>query len=112
MALTSEQRERYERHIMLAQVGEKGQQKLLSSKVLLIGAGGLGSPAAVYLAAAGIGTIGIVDSDKVEMTNLQRQILTHTSDVGPEKVKSAQTKMQAINPTVTVKPYHELVSAA
>jgi molybdopterin/thiamine biosynthesis adenylyltransferase len=97
---------------MLGQVGEAGQQKLLSSKVLIIGAGGLGSPAAVYLAAAGIGTIGIVDADKVELTNLQRQILHHTSDVGVEKVKSAQTKMKAINPDVTVKAYHEQVRAA
>lgn len=96
---------------MLGQVGEAGQQKLLSSKVLLVGAGGLGSPVAVYLAAAGIGTIGIVDADKVDLTNLQRQIIHHTSDLGVEKVKSAQTKMQAINPDVTVKTYHELVSA-
>ncbi|MDD5065041.1 MAG: molybdopterin-synthase adenylyltransferase MoeB [Phycisphaerae bacterium] len=111
MALTEEQRERYSRHTMLGQIGEAGQQRLLSSKVLLIGAGGLGSPAAVYLAAAGIGTIGIVDSDKVELTNLQRQIIHHTSDLGVEKVKSAQTKMRAINPDVTVKAYHELVKA-
>lgn len=111
MALTEEQRERYSRHIMLAQVGEAGQQKLLSSKVLIVGAGGLGSPAAVYLAAAGIGTIGIVDADKVELTNLHRQIIHHTTDLGLEKVKSAQTKMQAINPDVTVKAYHELVKA-
>jgi len=112
VALTEEQRERYSRHIMLAQVGEAGQLKLLSSKVLLVGAGGLGSPAAVYLAAAGIGTIGIVDADKVDLTNLQRQIIHHTSDLGVEKVKSAQIKMQAINPDVTVKAYHELVKAA
>jgi molybdopterin-synthase adenylyltransferase len=112
VALTEEQRERYSRHIILGQVGETGQQKLLSSKVLLIGAGGLGSPAAVYLAAAGIGTIGIVDADKVDLTNLQRQIIHHTSDLGVEKVKSAQTKMKAINPDVTVKTYHELVKAA
>jgi len=96
---------------MLAEVGEDGQQKLLSSKVLLIGAGGLGSPAAVYLAAAGIGTIGIVDADKVELTNLQRQIIHYTADVGVEKVKSAKTKMCAINPDVTVKTYHELAKA-
>jgi molybdopterin/thiamine biosynthesis adenylyltransferase len=96
---------------MLGQVGEAGQQKLLSSKVLLVGAGGLGSPAAVYLAAAGVGTIGIVDADKVELTNLQRQIIHHTSDLGIEKVKSAQTKMRAINPDVTVKAYHELIKA-
>lgn len=97
---------------MLGQIGEAGQHKLLSSKVLIVGAGGLGSPAAVYLAAAGIGTIGIVDADKVELSNLQRQILHHTSDLHVEKVKSAQTKLQAINPDVTVKAYHELVSAA
>lgn len=96
---------------MLEQVGKPGQQKLLSSKVLLVGAGGLGSPAAVYLAAAGIGTIGIVDADKVELTNLQRQIIHHTSDLGLEKVKSAETKMRAINPDVIVKAYHELVKA-
>jgi molybdopterin/thiamine biosynthesis adenylyltransferase len=96
---------------MLAQVGEAGQQKLLSSKVLIVGAGGLGSPAGLYLAAAGVGTIGIVDADKVELTNLQRQIIHHTTDLGIEKVKSAKTKMQAINPDVTVKAYHEQVSA-
>ena len=97
---------------MLVQVGEAGQQKLLSSKVLIVGAGGLGSPAAVYLAAAGIGTIGIVDSDKVDLTNLQRQIIHNTADLGVDKVKSAQTKMKAINPDVTVKAYHELLKAA
>jgi molybdopterin/thiamine biosynthesis adenylyltransferase len=111
VALTSEQRERYDRHIVLDQVGEAGQQKLLSSKVLIVGAGGLGSPAAVYLAAAGIGTIGIVDSDKVELSNLQRQILHHTSDLGLEKVKSAKTKMQMINPDVAVRTYHQRIKA-
>lgn len=111
MALTSEQRERYDRHIMLAQIGEAGQQKLLSSKVLIVGAGGLGSPAAVYLTAAGIGTIGIVDADKVELANLQRQIIHHTSDLGLEKVKSAKTKMQAINPDVVVRTYHQRAKA-
>jgi molybdopterin/thiamine biosynthesis adenylyltransferase len=112
VALTREQRERYSRHIMLGQIGEAGQHRLLSAKVLIVGAGGLGSPAAVYLAAAGVGTIGIVDADKVELTNLQRQILHHTSDVGVEKVKSAQTKMKAINPDIAVEAYHEQVSAA
>jgi molybdopterin/thiamine biosynthesis adenylyltransferase len=111
MVLTEEQRERYNRHLMLAQVGEAGQQKLLSSKVLLVGAGGLGSPAGLYLAAAGVGTIGIVDADKVELTNLQRQIIHHTGDLGVEKVKSAKTKMQAINPDVTVRTYHRLAKA-
>lgn len=96
---------------MLAQVGEAGQQKLLSSKVLIVGAGGLGSPAGLYLAAAGVGTIGIVDADKVELSNLHRQIIHHTADLGLEKVKSAETKMRAINPDVTVKTYHQLARA-
>ncbi len=112
MGLTEKQIERYTRHLMLEQVGEPGQQKLLSSKVLIIGAGGLGSPAALYLAAAGIGTIGIVDSDKVELANLHRQIIHHTADLGIEKVKSAETKMRAINPDVTIETYHQRVKAA
>jgi len=96
---------------MLGRVGEAGQQKLLSSKVLIVGAGGLGSPAGLYLAAAGVGTIGIVDADKVELTNLHRQIIHHTGDLGVEKVKSAETKMRAINPDVTVRTYHRLAKA-
>jgi molybdopterin/thiamine biosynthesis adenylyltransferase len=111
MTLTRKQIERYSRHIILEQVGGVGQEKLLSSKVLIVGAGGLGSPAALYLAAAGVGTIGIVDADKVELTNLHRQIIHHTGDLGVEKVKSAETKMRAINPDVTVRTYHELVKA-
>ncbi|MFZ0034352.1 MAG: molybdopterin-synthase adenylyltransferase MoeB [Sedimentisphaerales bacterium] len=111
MALTEEQKERYSRHIMLEQVGKAGQKKLLSSKVLIVGAGGLGSPAALYLTAAGIGTIGIVDADKVELSNLQRQIIHHTADLDVEKVKSAETKMRAINPDVTVKTYHQQAKA-
>jgi molybdopterin/thiamine biosynthesis adenylyltransferase len=111
MSLTEQQIERYSRHIILEQVGGVGQEKLLASKVLIIGAGGLGSPAALYLAAAGIGTIGIVDGDKVELTNLQRQIIHHTSDVGVEKVKSAENKIREINPDVTVKTYHQLAKA-
>ncbi len=111
MGLTEEQIERYSRHIILEQVGGTGQEKLLSSKVLIIGAGGLGSPAALYLAAAGVGTIGIIDADKVDLTNLQRQIIHHTSDVGVEKVKSAENKMRAINPDVTVRTYHQLAKA-
>ena len=101
MSLTEKQIERYSRHIILEQVGGAGQEKLLNSKVLIIGAGGLGAPAGLYLAAAGIGTIGIVDSDKVDLSNLQRQIIHHTSDVGVEKIKSAENKMRAINPDVT-----------
>jgi molybdopterin/thiamine biosynthesis adenylyltransferase len=111
VALTSEQRERYSRQILLAEIGEAGQQKLLSSKVLIIGAGGLGSPAAIYLAAAGIGTIGIVDADKVELSNLHRQIIHHVADLGTEKVKSAKAKLQAINPDVVVKTYYQRVKA-
>ena len=111
MGLTEEQIERYSRHIILEQVGGAGQEKLLSSKVLIVGAGGLGSPAALYLAAAGVGTIGIIDADKVDLTNLQRQIIHHTSDLGVEKVKSAENKMRAINPEVTVKTYHQPAKA-
>ncbi len=105
MGLTEEQIERYSRQIILEQVGGAGQEKLLSSKVLIIGAGGLGAPAGLYLAAAGVGTIGIMDADEVDLTNLQRQIIHHTADVGVAKVKSAQTKMRAINPDVTVQTY-------
>jgi len=96
---------------MLEQVGNAGQEKLLSSKVLIVGAGGLGSPAALYLAAAGVVTIGIIDADKVDLTNLQRQIIHHTADIGLEKVKSAENKMRAINPEVTVKTYHQPAKA-
>ena len=105
MGLTEEQIERYSRQIILEQVGGAGQEKLLASKVLIIGAGGLGAPAGLYLAAAGVGTIGIIDADKVDLTNLQRQIIHHTADVGVAKVKSAQTKIRAINPDVTVRTY-------
>ena len=105
MELTEQQIERYSRQIILEEVGGAGQEKLLSSKVLIVGAGGLGAPAALYLAAAGVGTIGIIDSDKVDLTNLQRQIIHHTDDVGAEKVTSAENKMRAINPDITVKTY-------
>lgn len=87
MAFTNEQMERYSRHIILQEVGVKGQKKLLNGKVLIIGAGGLGAPAAMYLAAAGVGTIGIVDADEVDLSNLQRQIIHGTVDVGKAKVK-------------------------
>ncbi|MFH1715713.1 MAG: molybdopterin-synthase adenylyltransferase MoeB [Planctomycetota bacterium] len=111
MPLTEEQIDRYSRHIILEQVGGVGQEKLLSSKVLIIGAGGLGAPAGLYLAAAGVGTIGIVDGDKVELSNLQRQIIHHTADVATDKVKSAEAKMLAINPDMKVKTYHKLAKA-
>jgi molybdopterin/thiamine biosynthesis adenylyltransferase len=105
--LTPAQMERYSRHFMLAQVGERGQKQLLRSKALLIGAGGLGSPTAVYLAAVGVGTLGIVDSDVVDLSNLQRQILHRTPDIGRPKVESARDMIQAMNPDVTVVPYAE-----
>jgi adenylyltransferase/sulfurtransferase len=105
--LTPEQMERYSRHFMLAQVGEAGQKRLLRAKALLIGAGGLGSPTAVYLAAVGVGTIGIIDSDVVDLSNLQRQILHRTADVGRPKVESARDTIHALNPDVTVVPYAE-----
>lgn len=112
MILTESQIERYSRHIMLKEVGGKGQQKLLDGKVLLIGAGGLGSPAALYLAAAGVGTIGIADADDVDLTNLQRQVIHFTSDVGKPKVYSAREKMLEINPDLRVNIYKEWVTAA
>ncbi len=105
--LSPEQMERYSRHFMLAQVGEAGQKRLLRAKVLLIGAGGLGSPTAVYLAAVGVGTLGIIDSDVVDLSNLQRQILHRTADVGRPKVESARDTIQAMNPDVAVVPYAE-----
>jgi molybdopterin/thiamine biosynthesis adenylyltransferase len=108
---TDEQIERYSRHIILKEVGGKGQKKLLDGKVLIIGAGALGSPAALYLAAAGVGTIGIADSDVVEISNLQRQVIHHTADIGKPKVLSAREKMEAINPDVRVTTYHSWISA-
>src|SRR5439155_3465042 len=97
-ALTPEQRNRYGRHILLPEVGEAGQQKLLESRVLLLGAGGLGSPAALYLAAAGVGTLGIVDMDVVDSSNLQRQILHNVDRIGERKVDSAKKTLTALNP--------------
>jgi adenylyltransferase/sulfurtransferase len=105
MILNDEQIERYSRQIILKEIGGKGQEKLLNSKVLIIGAGGLGSPCAYYLAAAGIGQIGIVDSDNVELNNLQRQILHFTEDVGKSKVDSAEEKIKKLNPDVKIKKY-------
>jgi sulfur-carrier protein adenylyltransferase/sulfurtransferase len=102
--LTTEQIQRYSRHFLLPQVGEKGQRKLLRSKVLLIGAGGLGSPTAVYLAAAGVGTIGLMDGDVVDVSNLQRQILHTTANVGRPKVESGTEMIRGLNPDVNVIP--------
>lgn len=111
MAFTNEQLERYSRHIILKEVGAKGQKKLLNSSVLIIGAGGLGAPAALYLAAAGVGTIGIADADEVDLSNLQRQIIHATDDIGKAKVQSAKESMEKINPDVTVKTYRTFVDS-
>ena len=100
--LNDEQRIRYSRHTLLNEIGEAGQLKLLDSKVLLIGAGGLGSPAAMYLAAAGVGTLGIVDFDTVDVSNLQRQLLHGTKDVGRPKVDSARDRLLDINPDLKI----------
>jgi adenylyltransferase/sulfurtransferase len=100
--LSAEQKNRYSRHLLVPEVGEAGQTKLLSSSVLLVGAGGLGSPAGLYLAAAGVGTIGIVDSDVVDLTNLQRQVLHTTASVGRPKTESAEATIRALNPDVKV----------
>ncbi len=108
---TEKQLERYSRHIILKDVGAEGQAEIINGKVLIIGAGGLGSPAALYLAAAGVGTVGIVDSDTVELSNLQRQIIHFTKDLDTPKATSAAAKMKALNPEVTVKTYHTLVKA-
>jgi molybdopterin/thiamine biosynthesis adenylyltransferase/rhodanese-related sulfurtransferase len=104
-ALTAEQRERYSRHLLIPEVGVEGQQKLLEAKVLLLGAGGLGSPTALYLAAAGVGTLGIVDNDEVDLSNLQRQVIHTTDRIGVPKVDSAEEAISAINPDVEVVKY-------
>ncbi len=109
MSLSNEELERYSRHLILKEIGYKGQKKLSAAKVLIIGAGGLGSPAAMYLAAAGVGTIGIADADVVDLTNLQRQIIHTTKDIGVPKVDSAAETMKAINPNIEVKKYKEFI---
>ena len=110
-ALTPYQVRRYSRHIIMPQVGSAGQRALLDSKVLIIGAGGLGSPVAIYLALAGIGTLGIVDYDVVDVTNLQRQILHHDADIGRSKVESAKDTLLAYNPDLNVVTYEEPVTS-
>lgn len=111
MELNDEQIQRYSRHIILNHVGVEGQQKISEAKVLVIGAGGLGSPVLLYLAAAGVGTIGIVDSDVVDLTNLQRQIVHFTDDVNASKVQSAKEKINKLNPDVRVITFHEFVNS-
>jgi len=102
ITLTPDQVKRYSRHIIMGDVGSKGQRALMGSKALIIGAGGLGSPSAIYLSLAGVGTVGIVDFDVVELSNLQRQVLHHTADVGRPKVQSAVDNIKAYNPDVNV----------
>ncbi len=109
--LSADQRNRYQRHLLLPEVGEKGQMRLLDSKVLLLGAGGLGSPAALYLAAAGVGTIGIIDMDVVDSSNLQRQILHNVDRIGMRKVDSAKMTLTAMNPDVKVLTYDARLGA-
>lgn len=111
MNFTAEQLKRYNRHIIMDEIGEAGQRRLLNSKVLIIGAGGLGSPVAMYLSAMGVGAIGIADADVVDFSNLQRQIIHTTNDVGREKVLSAKEKMEHINPDVRVKTYSTFITA-
>jgi adenylyltransferase/sulfurtransferase len=110
-ALTPAQRTRYSRHLLIPEVGEEGQQKLLDARVLLIGAGGLGSPASLYLAAAGVGTLGIIDADVVDDSNLQRQIVHSTDRLGEPKVASAKRTIEALNPDVRVVPFEERLSS-
>ena len=111
VTLTADQRNRYKRHLLLPEVGIEGQAKLLGAKVLMLGAGGLGSPAALYLAAAGIGTLGIVDMDDVDASNLQRQILHNMDRIGQRKVDSARQTIEKLNPDVTVKTYDVRLTA-
>jgi molybdopterin/thiamine biosynthesis adenylyltransferase/rhodanese-related sulfurtransferase len=111
-ALSAEQRERYSRHMLVPEIGADGQQKLLDAKVLLLGAGGLGSPTALYLAAAGVGTLGIVDDDVVDLSNLQRQVIHTTAGVGTPKVDSAEQAIRALNSDVDVVKYQTRIDAS
>ncbi|MBI2328421.1 MAG: HesA/MoeB/ThiF family protein [Chloroflexi bacterium] len=110
--LTPEEQERYDRQIKIKGIGEAGQEKLKQAKVIVVGSGGLGAPAAIYLAAAGVGTIGIVDYDRVELSNLNRQILHWDSDIGRSKVDSAVEKLSQLNPDVKIEAIEETVSEA
>lgn len=111
MDFSKQQLERYSRHTLLPEIGIDGQVKISTAKVLVIGVGGLGSAAAIYLAAAGVGTIGIADADKVDLSNLQRQVIHNTLDIDKAKVLSAKEKMEKINPDINVKTYEERVVA-
>ena len=111
MSLSDQQMERYRRHIMLKDVGVEGQQRIIKGRILVIGVGGLGSPIALYLAAAGIGTLGLVDHDVVDLGNLQRQVIHSTADIGKPKVLSAKEKIARLNPDVSVVTYQKRISA-
>ena len=110
--LTNDDLSRYSRHLILPEVGMEGQQRLKAAKVLCVGTGGLGSPLALYLAAAGIGTLGIIDFDTVDSSNLQRQIIHSTKDVGRKKVDSAQDKLNALNPALNVVKHDTMLTSA
>lgn len=112
IVMNSIQHERYKRHILLPEIGEEGQNRILNSSVLVIGTGGLGSPVAIYLTAAGVGTIGLVDPDKVDISNLQRQIIHSTPDIGKPKVESAAVKMKDLNPDVNIIKYDTYFDAS
>jgi molybdopterin/thiamine biosynthesis adenylyltransferase len=111
MDFTADQIERYSRHILLQDIGVEGQEKICNGKVLVIGSGGLGAPVLLYLAAAGVGTIGVIDGDTVDLSNLQRQVIHFTPDVGKAKVISAKEKINQINPDVKVNAYYELFTS-
>src|SRR3989338_2944114 len=111
MDLSEQQLERYSRHIILQDVSIEGQQKIMEGKVLIIGTGGLGAPAALYLAAAGVGTLGLVDGDVVDLSNLQRQILHTTATIGVPKVESGRETLAALNPDVAIKTYQVNITA-
>src|SRR5206468_641404 len=111
-SLSGDQRERYSRHLLVPEIGLEGQTKLLDAKVLLLGAGGLGSPTALYLAAAGVGTLGIVDDDVVDLSNLQRQVIHTTDGIGTPKVDSAERAIHGINPDVDVVKYKTRLDAS
>jgi molybdopterin/thiamine biosynthesis adenylyltransferase len=112
VSLTAEERQRYARHLVIPELGEEGQEKLAAASVLIVGAGGLGSPAAYYLAAAGVGRLGLADADVVELSNLQRQVLHTTRDLGRAKVESAAEKLAALNPGVRLDLHQTLLTAA
>ena len=112
MDFTDQQIDRYARHLVLPEIGEDGQQRLLGSSVLVVGAGGLGAPLLTYLAAAGVGRLGVVDDDRVDLSNLQRQVIHATSDVGRPKVESAAERLSALNPEIAVEPHDRRVTRA